>query len=86
MDTDSLYMKRIAALKNQPNTVRGRSIVWYSKLEKKPMTRIFILAALTVFILAHTLAFCILLKDVATRVSRSFFNLFARIRISQPSM
>ena len=70
MDTDSLYMKRIAALKNQPNTVRGRSIVWYSKLEKKPMTRVIILSTLTVFVMAHTITFCILLNLAATTVSK----------------
>ena len=71
MDTDSLYMKRIALLKNQPNTVRGQLIVWYSKLEKKPMTRVLLFTVLTAFVLAHTLTFCILLKEVATTVSIS---------------
>jgi len=32
MDTDSLFKKRIAQLKNQPDTVRGNTIMWYSSL------------------------------------------------------
>jgi hypothetical protein len=45
------------------------------------MTRVLLLAALTAFVLAHTLTFCILLKEVSTTVS--FSNLIHQLLVKE---
>jgi hypothetical protein len=70
-------MRRIAALKNQPNTVRGNCIKRYSSLENKPLVRVAIFLGITLFVLAHTLTFCILALEKATEpVSSSHITLW----------
>lgn len=36
MDTDSLHKRRVSQMTKQPDTVRGNSIVWYARGEKRP--------------------------------------------------
>ena len=69
MDTDSLLVHRIAALTRQPNTLRGRTIRWYTQLNSKPTVRVALYLCFTVFILVHFIAFCALLKIYVINVS-----------------
>lgn len=62
MRRDSLVDKRIKNMKEQPNTIRGNIITWYCSLEFRPQIRIFIIALLTIIVLAHTITFCFLLR------------------------
>ena len=78
MDTDSLLVHRIAALVKQPNTVRGRTILWYASLNDKPGTRIVLHMLFVIFILIHFIAFVALLK-IEYRVSYNYIILFRLI-------
>lgn len=69
MDTDSLYKRRVSQLTKQPDTLRGKSIVWYASQAKRPVYRVAILFLITLIVIAHVLMFTILLKDYVTGVS-----------------
>lgn len=73
MDTDSLLVHRIATLMKQPNTVRGKTILWYASLNDKPGTRIVVVMLFVIFIMIHFIAFVALLK-AAYQVSDFYFN------------
>ena len=68
MDTDSLLVHRIASLMKQPNTVRGKTVLWYASLNDKPGTRIVLHMLFVIFIMIHFIAFVALLK-IAYQVS-----------------
>lgn len=65
MARDSICDKRLNNLKRQPNTIRGRMIVWYSDLQDRLGVRVGIIAALTLFVAAHLFAFIYLIRDKA---------------------
>jgi hypothetical protein len=75
MDTDSLLVHRIATLMKQPNTVRGKTILWYASLNDKPGTRIVVVMLFVIFIMIHFIAFVALLK-AAYQVS-NFYLFFS---------
>mmetsp|Transcript_41737 Transcript_41737/g.54968 ORF Transcript_41737/g.54968 Transcript_41737/m.54968 type:complete len:146 (-) Transcript_41737:1584-2021(-) len=60
-DTDSLLVFRLRSLRNQPNTCRGRCILYYASLEERPCTRTIVFLIFTLFTMLHTLAFCAML-------------------------
>lgn len=70
MDTDSLLVHRISSLLKQPNTVRGKAILWYASLNDKPGSRIVLMMLFVIFIMIHFIAFVALLK-VFYQVSHS---------------
>ena len=76
METDSLFKRRISQVIQQPNTLRGNTIVWYAKQENTPWKRILLISGLSVFVMVHALAFCILLRNYLDGVSHTFFHLF----------
>ena len=75
MHTDSLLGHRILQLMKQPDTLRGRTILWYASLNDKPGTRIVVVMLFVIFIMIHFIAFVALLK-IAYQVSciRSHFQ------------
>ena len=62
MDTDSLFKRRVQLLYKQPNTVRGRCIVWYAQTEKSPYRRVLLVMFLTLIVMCHTVWFVMMLK------------------------
>ena len=62
MDTDSLFKRRVQLLYKQPNTVRGRCIVWYAQTEKSPCRRVLLVLFLTLLVMCHTVWFIMMLK------------------------
>jgi len=75
MDTDSLLVHRIATLMKQPDSLRGKTILWYSSLHDKPGTRIVVVMLFIIFIMVHFIAFVSLVK-IGYVVG--FINLFFR--------
>jgi hypothetical protein len=71
MDKDSLWRHRISQVVKQPNTVRGRTIVWFASLQERPYARLCLYASITLFVLVHLLAFCLLLQHRAVSYPRS---------------
>jgi hypothetical protein len=69
MDTDSLFKRRVSFVCKQPDTWRGNTIEWYAKQEHKPWIRIVLIIGLTVFVMAHTFIYCILIKSYIEGVS-----------------
>lgn len=72
MDTDSLFKRRIQQLKTQPDTVRGKLITWYASLENRPYIRMLLLGVLCIFVMAHTVTFCMLLKSYVLNLRQSY--------------
>lgn len=62
MDTDSLLQHRIASLMKQPDTIRGKTIMWYASLNNQPGTRIVLFMLFVIFVLVHLIAFVCMLK------------------------
>lgn len=44
-------------------------IIWYSRLECQPIKRAFIISMISLVVMAHTIAFCLLMKSYVIRVS-----------------
>lgn len=59
----------MALLKVQPDTLRGRVITWYACQEHSATPRVSIILGLTLFVMAHLVVFCLLLKNYSLNVS-----------------
>ena len=75
MDKDSLYKQRVSKLLQQPNTVRGRTIMWYAAKDKKPCQRIAIIAFITLVVLLHTVWFTFVFEKFDSGVSFRAFRI-----------
>lgn len=71
MDADSLFQKRVRDSLKQPDTIRGRAIMWYASIDKKQLVRVGNVAAITVIVILHTFLFVLLLHDYLSGVSLS---------------
>jgi len=71
-DTDSLLVFRLQRLRIQPKTLRGRCILFYASLNERPLARVFLGLAFTLFVFAHALWFTVNL-NACYDVSNSFF-------------
>ena len=69
METDSLFKRRVSQVVKQPDTLRGHTIVWYAKQENTPLKRILLISGLSVFVMAHAITVCILLRNYIDGVS-----------------
>jgi hypothetical protein len=62
MVTDSLFKRRVEVLYKQPDTVRGRCIVWYAETEQqKTYGKEIVAFVLTIIVMAHLVIFSLLL-------------------------
>ena len=66
MDADSLYQRRVKLLYRQPNTVRGRCIVWYAESAARPIKRVVLAILLTLFVGAHMVLFAVMILQVSS--------------------
>ena len=62
MDHDSLIRHRMNSLRNQPNTLRGRSIVWLAKMDQRPVARLLLYLLFVLYVAVHLLIFVFLLR------------------------
>lgn len=58
-DTDSLLVFRLQKLRNQPKTMRGKCIVCFAHMNGRPKQRILLASLFILFILLHTVGFCL---------------------------
>ena len=72
MGRDSLTNKLILNLKTQPKTVRGWFIDWYASQKYRSHIRITIILIISIIVMAHTIAFSLLLKDYLEKVFITF--------------
>ena len=70
MDTDSLYQQRVKLLYRQPNTVRGRCIVWYAQSASRPIKRVVLAILLTLFVGTHMVLFAIMILQVSPCITQ----------------
>ena len=84
-DTDSLLVFRLQRLRNQPNTIRGKCILFYASLEHRPWMRVFLAVFFAVFVLCHSLSFCIMIYECycvsCSLIVRQILFMFIRTHI-----
>ena len=60
-----MFQRRVKLLYRQPDTVRGRCIVWYAQSATKPTKRVVLAILLTLFVGVHLVLFTVMLLEVS---------------------
>lgn len=76
--SDSLLARKLKNIRQQPNTIRGKMILWYASLADKPHTRFALMLGLSIFCGLHLFAFVWML-DYDTQVSLAVNLYFLKI-------